>query len=92
MRRAVLLCHGRHVDDGCRRGAEGDPAESGSDHAGFVIAPHEAEDHKIRIGDRQQNLQGQRTQNEQQRAAELPKLKPHQGHGQKHAQADIGDQ
>ena len=28
VRRAVLLCHGRHIDDGCRRGAEGDPAKS----------------------------------------------------------------
>ncbi|MNO03526.1 hypothetical protein D3C81_2242600 [compost metagenome] len=72
MRRAVLLRHGRHVDDGRCRGTEGNPAESGSDHAGFVIAPHKTEDHKIRIGDRQQDLQGQCAKNEHQRAAELP--------------------
>ena len=37
--RTVLLSHGRHVDDGRRGGTEGNPAKSGSNHAGFVIAP-----------------------------------------------------
>ncbi|MOA34202.1 hypothetical protein D3C78_1555630 [compost metagenome] len=44
--RTVLLGHGRHVDDGGRRGAEGNASESRGDHAGFVITAHEAEDHQ----------------------------------------------
>ncbi|MCY1454913.1 hypothetical protein D9M71_720100 [compost metagenome] len=72
MGRTVLLRHGGHVDDGRRRRAEGNPAESGRNHTGFVITPHAAEHHKIGVENRQQHLQGQGAQNEHQRPAELP--------------------
>jgi AraC-like DNA-binding protein len=72
VRRAVPLGDRGHVDDGRGGGAQGDSAEAGGDHAGFVVAAHAAEHQQHGIEDRQQYLQRQDGENENQHTAQLP--------------------
>ncbi len=72
VRRTVPLGDRGHVDDGRGGGAQGDAAEAGGDHAGFVVASQAAEHQQHGIEDRQQHLQRQNSEDENQHAAQLP--------------------
>ena len=88
----MRLCDRRHIGNRGGRCAQAKACKTGRKDSGEVVLAHEREDHEQNEQHRDHDLCRKNSEQRSGKPGNLPKLHPHQRHGDEEAEREIGNQ